>query len=132
MEFQKKRAIIVQHRKHAARTLLCIAMLFTLTNLFADAQTDFAPIAHFSLDSNPLVIRQPAQANRPFSVTGQRGAILGQQDGTFELWLLPVKMLRGARLIAKLQGYETAIDLNAHASQIEVRPDHTTITYSHA
>jgi glycogen debranching enzyme len=98
----------------------------------ATAQTSFTTVSSFSLDSNPLAIRQAAQANRPFSVTGQRGAILGQQDGSFELWLLPVKMLHNARLTAQLEGYEAVIDLNEHASQIEVRPDHTTITYSHA
>jgi hypothetical protein len=111
------------------RSLLCTVLLFPL---FAEAQVSFSPITRFSLDSNPLVIDQPAQENRPFSVTGQRGAILGQQDGTFELWLLPVKILHNARLTARLQDYEAIIDLNKHASEIEVRPDHTTITYSHA
>jgi glycogen debranching enzyme len=132
MQFLKKRAIIVQRRKSTARTRLAITLLFMLTTLSSNAQTDVAPIVRFPLDGNPLMIRQLAQANRPFSVTGQRGAILGQQDGTFELWLLPVKMLHKARLIAQLQGYDAVIQLNDYASQIEVRPDHTTITYSHA
>ncbi|MEG9435420.1 glycogen debranching protein [Edaphobacter sp. HDX4] len=110
------------------------SMVFGLLSgpLFAVDGPSFKPISSFSLSSNPLVIRQPAQPNRPFSVTGQRGAILGQQDGSFELWLLPVKILHNARLTATLEGYETTIDLNEHASEIEVRPDHTTITYSHA
>ncbi len=95
----------------------------------AIAQT---PTPIFPLDTNPLTLLQPAQANRPFSVVGQRGAILGQQDGTFELWSLPVKVLDHAHLTARLEGYEADIDLNQHASQIEVRPDHTTITYAHA
>jgi hypothetical protein len=107
-------------------SLLCLPLL---APLMANAQAR-TPI--FPLDQNPLAILQPAQANRPFSVVGQRGAILGQQDGTFELWSLPVKVLDHARLTAKLEGYEADIDLNQHASQIEVRPDHTTITYAHA
>jgi glycogen debranching enzyme len=110
--------------------LFCISLF--ITACMASAQVQFAPVSSFPLGSNKLVIRQAAQANRPFSVTGQRGAILGQQDGSFELWLLPVKILHNARLTVQLQGYETTIDLNEHASQIEVRPDHTTITYSHA
>ncbi len=118
-------------RERVMRPLLCIALVFAVAVPFSRGQ-NFAPVASFPLDRNPLVIRQPAQANRPFSVTGQRGAILGQQDGSFELWLLPVKMLHEARLTARLQGYDTVINLNDHASQIEVRPDHTTITYSHA
>lgn len=92
----------------------------------------FAPVAAFPMDSNPLVITRAARANQPFSVTGERGAILGQQDGTFELWLLPVKVLHNARLTARLKGYDSTIELNEYASSIEVRPDHTTITYAHA
>ena len=103
-----------------------------LCSSIASAQTSFAPIPAFPLDRNPLVIRQPAQPNRPFSVTGERGAILGQQDGSFELWLLPVKVLHNVRLAAQLEGYSAPIDLNLEAATIEVRPDHTTITYAHA
>jgi hypothetical protein len=95
----------------------------------------FTPVPAFPLtspaDTNPLVITRAARANQPFSVTGQRGTILGQQDGTFELWSLPVKVLHNARLTVTLQGYEATIDLNDYASSIEVRPDHTTITYAH-
>lgn len=116
--------------RHTMRKLIYGVLFFPLVPAIAEAP--FAPVSRFPLDSNPLVIRQPAQVSRPFSVTGQRGAILGQQDGSFELWLLPVKMLHNARLTATLQGYDAVIDLNDHASQIEVRPDHTTITYSHA
>lgn len=105
---------------------------FLASPALAAVQTSFTPVQSFSLSGNPLEIRQPAQANRPFSVPGARGAILGQQDGSFELWLLPVKILHNVRLTATLEGYETTINLNDHASQIEVRPDHTTITYSHA
>ncbi|NYF79381.1 amylo-alpha-1,6-glucosidase [Granulicella arctica] len=100
--------------------------------LAAQAQTGFTTIPSFPIDTNPLVIRKDAMPSRPFSVTGERGAILGQQDGTFELWLLPVKILHQVHLTAKLKDYDTVIDLNAHASSIEVRPDHTTITYAHA
>ena len=92
----------------------------------------FDTVPAFPLDGNPLVIHRAARANQPFSVTGQRGAILGQQDGTFELWLLPVKVLHDARLSARMQGYDADINLNDYASDVEVRPDHTTITYAHA
>ena len=95
-------------------------------------QRSFHAVDAFALNANPLVIHRPARANQPFSVTGERGAILGQQDGGFELWLLPVKIFHNAKLSARLEGYPAHIDLNAQAAEIEVRPDHTTITYSHA
>ncbi len=96
------------------------------------AQALFAPVPAFALNSNPLVIERSARPNQPFSVVGERGAILGQQDGTFELWSLPVKVLRDVHLTAQLQDYGAVINLNDYASSMEVRPDHTTIVYSHA
>jgi hypothetical protein len=63
---------------------------------------------------------------------GPRGAILGQQDGSFELWLFPWKVLSHLRISAQMENYAVPIDVNQHASEIEVRPDSTTITYSHA
>ncbi|MGB6727095.1 MAG: hypothetical protein WBE74_14415, partial [Terracidiphilus sp.] len=68
----------------------------------------------------------------PFSVVGPRGAILGQQDGTCEIWLFPWKVLSDLRISARMDNYPVPIDVNQHAAQIEVRPDSTVITYSHA
>lgn len=116
---------------HPCLTILLLPG-FLLTSAISPAQSSLAPVPEFRLDSNPLVIHRVAKANQPFSVTGERGAILGQQDGSFELWLLPVKVLHNARLTARLKGYDAPIDLNAQAATVEVRPDHTTITYAHA
>ncbi|MGI4827013.1 MAG: amylo-alpha-1,6-glucosidase [Janthinobacterium lividum] len=119
--------------------------LFLCTTLAAQSDThaplpmnqafrsmNFDPVEAFSLTTNPLVLQRPARINQTFSVTGERGAILGQQDGSFELWLFPVKLLHKAHLTARLKDYDAVIDLNAQAASVEVRPDHTTITYAHA
>ena len=45
--------------------------------------------------------------------------------------MLPVKVLSHLRIEAEVDGYPVPIDLNAAAAEIEVRPDHTTITYTH-
>lgn len=96
------------------------------------AQGAFTTVPAFALNSNPLVIDRPARQNQPFSVVGEQGAILGQQDGRFELWSLPVKVLHSVHLTAHLDGYGAPIELNEYASAVQVRPDHTTIVYSHA
>jgi glycogen debranching enzyme len=57
--------------------------------------------------------------------------IVGQQQGVFEAWVLPVKMLSHLTIEANVEGYAVPIDLNSMARELEVRPDHTTITYSH-
>ncbi len=109
------------------RIASCTLLLCTL----AVAQQKFETVPKFPLSQSPLKITHIANPNRPFSVAGERGAILGQQDGTFELWSFPFKLLQHTHLVAELDGYGVPIDLNKEAATIEVLPDHTTITYSH-
>jgi glycogen debranching enzyme len=78
-----------------------------------------------------LTIARAPDADQPFTVQGDRGAILGRQDGSFEAWIFPVKILSGFRISAVLGNSGGAIDVNAHARSIEVAPAATTITYSH-
>jgi glycogen debranching enzyme len=98
----------------------------------AAAQTaGFQPADAFPLKENGLAIRRHVEPNMPFTVAGTRGVILGEQDGSFEAWILPVKLLSHFTIVAHVDGYPVPIDLNAHAAEIQVFPDHTVITYSH-
>ena len=56
---------------------------------------------------------------------------MGEQNGSFEAWVFPVKLLSHFVISAAVEGYPVPIDLNADAAEIEVAPDHTTITYAH-
>ena len=88
-------------------------------------------VAAFPLLQDGLVIRRHVEAGAPFTVAGPGGVVLGQQEGTFEAWVLPVKVLSHLQIRAEVEGYTVPIDLNAAAGEIEVRPDRTTITYAH-
>ena len=77
-------------------------------------------------------IRREILPIKPFSVVGPRGALLGQQDGTYEAWIFPWKIFSDMRITAEMQDYPVPFDVNEHAAEIEVQPDATTITYSHA
>ena len=90
------------------------------------------PLNSFETPAGALSIRRETVSSRPFSVVGPRGAILGQQDGTCEMWLFPWKVLSNLRISARMDNYPVPIDVNQHAAQIEARPDSTVITYSHA
>ncbi|MBT9331612.1 amylo-alpha-1,6-glucosidase [Paracidobacterium acidisoli] len=79
-----------------------------------------------------LTISHESSPEQPFSVIGPRGALLGQQDGGFEAWIFPWKVFSGLKITANMQDYPVPIDVNEHAASIDVRPDSTTITYSHA
>jgi glycogen debranching enzyme len=98
----------------------------------AKAQDQFLPAPRFDFAKGPLTIAQSVNPKEPFTVAGERNAIFGQQDGSFELWAFPVKVLEHLRITAYVDDYLVPIDMNAQAATIEVSPDHTTITYSHA
>ncbi len=89
------------------------------------------PIPGIAFDPSGPVIQAPSGALKPFTAAGERGVLLGQQNGTFEAWILPVKVLSHLTIEADIAGYTVPIDVNDQAAEIEVRPDRTVITYSH-
>jgi glycogen debranching enzyme len=91
----------------------------------------FAPIADISFDNSGLVIHAHTEPLKPFTVASQRGVLVGQQDGAFESWILPVKLLSHFTIEANVEGYGVPIDVNQQSAAIEVRPDRTILTYSH-
>ena len=107
------------------------AVAVMLLSGLAAAQSGTSGVERFSLRGDALTIHRNVEANKPFTVAGMQGVIVGQQQGTFEAWVLPIKLLSNFSIEAQVEGYPVPIDLNAHAAEIEVAPDHTTVTYSH-
>jgi glycogen debranching enzyme len=104
--------------------------------LIPAALLSFCTIAHaqipaFPLTTTGLEISRPTQPPQPFTVAGQSGVLVGTQDGQFESWILPIKLISHLTIEANLEGYSVPIPVNPQSANIEVRPDHTTITYSH-
>jgi len=113
-----------------------VALLISAASLplgAAEPPGDLAALPYF-------VARQPGQPIiaagimpvKPFTVLGPRGALLGQQDGSFEAWIFPWKIFSHMRITAEMKDYAVPIDVNEQASTIDVQPGHTTITFSHA
>jgi hypothetical protein len=93
---------------------------------------ELEPPRNFSRESGPLRIVSPSQPRQPWTVAGEHGALFGRQDGTFEAWLWPVKILSHFRISAHLDNYPVPIDVNALSAEVTVTPAETVITYSHA
>jgi glycogen debranching enzyme len=91
----------------------------------------FSSLAPVAFDTSGPVIRAHTESLKPFTVAGQRGVLVGQQDGAFESWILPVKLLSHFTVEADVAGYGVPIDVNQQSAEIEVRPDRTVLTYSH-
>lgn len=95
------------------------------------SQTWLHSVQSFDATGNAMTLRQKADPEKPFTVAGECGAVMGQQSGGFEAWIFPVKLFSGMTIQARVDRYDEPIDVNSLASEIEVSPDHTTITYSH-
>src|ERR1700760_1679343 len=120
-----------------ARTWLS-AILALAGSLTAQAQTtpavpDLPTLPYFAAQQpDQPAIGRDVTVERPFSVLGPRGALLGQQDGTLEAWIFPWKILSHLRMSAQMKDYPVPIDINQQAAWIDVQPGHTTITFAHA
>ncbi len=116
-------------------TVFCFAsvMLPVPRTLAAEPHKDLSPLPYFAVQQpGQPMISTNIMAQKPFSVIGPRGAILGQQDGSFEAWIFPWKILSHLRITAEMKDYAVPIDVNQQAATIDVQPGHTTITFSHA
>jgi glycogen debranching enzyme len=113
-----------------ARRVNCIALLLIAGSTWAQSPA-FNSLSAIPLNNAGPVIRAHSESEKPFTVAGVRGVVLGQQNGTFEAWVLPVKLLSHLTIEANIEGYTVPIDVNQQAAEIEVRPDRTIITYSH-
>jgi glycogen debranching enzyme len=117
--------------------LLSLAVLLPACHSAIHAQAasqtapQFSSLAPIAFDNSGPVIRAHTETLKPFTVAGERGVLLGQQDGSFEAWVLPVKLLSHMTIEAEIEGYSVPIDVNQQSAEIEVRPDRTVITYSH-
>jgi Mannosylglycerate hydrolase MGH1-like glycoside hydrolase domain len=96
------------------------------------AGAELQPLTNFETHSKALRIVAPAIAGRPWTVAGEHGALFGRQNGKFEAWQWPVKILSDFRIRAELADYPVPIDVNALAAEIQVTPAETIITYAHA
>lgn len=90
------------------------------------------PSRHLALPTAGPVLAGPTESNKPFSVVGEWGAVLGEQGGVFESWAFPVKILSHVRLEARVDDYPVPINVNAQAAHFETHPGLSTITYAHA
>ena len=134
-EFRPARPCSRKTSKSLKGLLIVLTLLLAFMSSSAGAQihspgklSDFVQRTH----GNELTISREVAGSKPFSVVGPRGALLGEQDGIYEAWVFPWKIFSGMRMTVNMENYPVPIDVNKQAAWIDVQPDHTTITYSHA
>ncbi|HEV7377941.1 MAG TPA: GH116 family glycosyl hydrolase [Pyrinomonadaceae bacterium] len=89
-------------------------------------------ISKFHLTQSGLELERRAQAGTFFDVVGRKSAVAGYENRSFEAWVYPVKILDDFKLSFRLQGYPLDIQSTETLTNINVRPEATILTYTHA
>jgi hypothetical protein len=77
-------------------------------------------------------LRVPAEPHKFIDSVGHRALLMGHEDGTFEAWIMPVKVLRDFRISVYFDGSLEPVPLADLAERVSVSPGHVTITHAHA
>lgn len=111
------------------RTALALLLLAGAASPAPSAQ---APIHFYGAAESGLVLRRPPRPGAFFDVVGKRAALFGYEGQGLEAWTYPVKLLDDFRLAFKIEGYPLELDAAALLAGVEVRPEATVFTYTHA
>jgi Glycosyl-hydrolase family 116, catalytic region len=90
-----------------------------------------ARVPRFTVAPSPVGLTSDARPGHFLSVTGPKSAWLGSETGPAELWVHPLKVATDFQLDFRIPQYHDPVRGVDVASRIEVRPEMTTITYSH-
>ena len=89
-------------------------------------------VPKFPLPQSGLKLVRPTRAGVFLDVAGPRSVFLGVENGGLEGWIYPLKVFQDMELSFRLEGYPVDIAGREIQSGIEVRPEATTLTYSHS
>jgi len=89
------------------------------------------PVARFPRHANPIALTGPARPQRYLEASGRKAAFLGREDGSFEAWVYPLKVLHGFQLSFGTPAYADPIPGSDLASWVDVRPEASVVRYTH-
>jgi hypothetical protein len=113
-----------------------VALLFASSLLGPAWETRAADppgtVPRFVRPANPIALTGPARPSRYMEASGRRAAFLGREDGSFEAWAYPLKILHDFRLSFGISAYADPIADTSLASTVDIRPEAVTVRYAHA
>lgn len=124
------------HAQTCLRLVLC-ALLFVSFNISFAGQTNVKEKsvvlpAKFAVSKSGLELSRRTQANTFYDVVGRRAAAYGYEHRGMEAWVHPMKLVDDFQLAFQVEGYSLAFPAADLLTGIEVRPEATVFTYSHA
>ncbi|MCX6546227.1 MAG: hypothetical protein NTV05_17680 [Acidobacteria bacterium] len=123
--------------------VLALTLLPSLGELDAQSQTPPptappaaaatpATIPRFAREANPISLSGVARPTRYMEASGRKAALLGREDGSFEAWVYPLKVLQDFGLSFGVPAYKDPIAGASLANSVDIRPEASTVRYSHA
>jgi glycogen debranching enzyme len=119
-----------------SRAAFCL-LLVAAQQATARAQTavdEAAPrlTAKFAREASGPELERSAQAGAFLSIAGRKSAALGYERAGLEVWAHPLQILDRFHLSFRLEGYPLEFAGADTLSLVNVRPEATTLTYTHA
>ena len=115
-----------------ARLICCQAVIISLIASGAAAQTAPELVKKFTMNKSGPELERRTQLGSFFDVVGRRSAVFGYENRSLEAWVYPLKIIDDFNLSFRLQGYPLDIHGPDITVAVNVRPEATTFTYSHA
>lgn len=108
--------------------IICAAILSTAQ---AGSRPEPSPIPRFVREPSRIALTGPARAQSYMEASGRKAAFLGKQDGSFEAWVYPLKVLHGFQLSFGTPAYADPIPGSSLASTVDIRPEASVVRYAH-
>lgn len=106
--------------------------IFCVLILNASAQTSMKFIAKKELPKSRLELSRRSQNGSFYDVIGRKSAAFGYEHRNMEAWVYPLKILDDLEFYFKIEGYNLPFRGSELLTGINVRPEATIFTYSHA
>src|SRR2546423_9416544 len=110
-------------------------LLLSLSFAVADArprQSLPQLVPKFPVTKSGLELERRTHPGAFLDVLGRKSAVLGYEHRPLEAWVYPLQVLDRFEVFFRLEGYPLDISAADTSASIDVRPEATTITYTHA
>ena len=111
-------------------TIFAFLFYLLLSNLSAQTNNQFIPKKE--LPKSRLMLTRRTQNGSFYDVVGRKSAAFGYEHRNMEAWVYPLKILDDFALDFQIEGYNLPFNGKDLLTNIEVRPEATIFTYSHA
>jgi glycogen debranching enzyme len=123
---------------HSSRACYALCICLATFALFPPDSSPFQQtkpttpgVKKFVIADSPIQFSQPVRRGKYMESAGRRAVLMGREEGMFESWIYPMKVVHNLRLEFTVDGYSYPLSAADLAEWITVRPECTTITYSH-